>query len=175
MQLTCIATVWKLQLSRTHWLNFNNSMFLVFQEKFNANLYRVFFYSLPKKDSILAQLLVRLIHLPCAAGSYTTLYIPPVDILAWKAGIIFVIMWFYNGFSQPCTSTTLVRADVWLLFDSWLSCKLSVRWYNVMFICSIEVVILREHNNFNSDEAETSCRSNCNWKLHQFARVFLWN
>ena len=100
------------------------------------------------------------------------LYILPVGKLAWKAGIIFVIPWFYNGFSEPCTSTTLVRADVWLQFNSWLSCKLSVRWYNVMFICSVEVVILREHNYFNNGEAETSCRSNGNWKLHRLHVFF---
>jgi len=46
-------------------------MFLACQEKFNANLCS-FFYSLPKKDDTFAHLLVRLVHLSCGAGSYTT-------------------------------------------------------------------------------------------------------
>ena len=59
-------------------------MFLACQEKFNANLCN-FFYSLPKKDNTFAHLLVRLVHLSCGAGSYTTRSFPPVDILAFNA------------------------------------------------------------------------------------------
>ena len=78
-------------------------MFLTCQEKFNANLCN-FFYSLLKKDNTFTHLLVRLVHLSCGAGSYTTRSFPPVDILAFNVGIVCqtgILEWSFANLHFP--------------------------------------------------------------------------